>query len=168
MTETLFYGFAFIAIISAFFILFTNNVLHAALALIITFLGVTALYVFAHAEFLAVTQIMIYVGGIVVLIIFGVMLTNKAGTSYYKTGSTHRFMGTLVAVGAMSMLIYGILRINFEAIERVTAGGGIEELGVGLMTGYVLPFELAAVLLLIALIGAAVIAGQDLKNTEHK
>ncbi|MCG8390610.1 MAG: NADH-quinone oxidoreductase subunit J [Cytophagales bacterium] len=167
MTEILFYSFAFIAIISAFFILFTNNVLHAALALIITFLGVTALYVFAHAEFLAVTQIMIYVGGIVVLIIFGVMLTNKAGTSHYKTGSTHRFMGTLVAIGAMSMLIYGILKINFKAIEHV-GQGGIEELGVGLMTGYVLPFELAAILLLVALIGAAVIAGQDLKNTENK
>ena len=167
MNEILFYAFASIAIISAAFILFTKNVLHAAFSLVITFMCVAALYVFANAEFLAVTQIMIYVGGIVVLMIFGVMLTNRTGTPNYRPGSSHRFMGILSAGGIITLLVYGILKMNFKVLENYSQST-IEDLGVGLMTGFVLPFELAALLLLMALVGAAVIAGQGLEKTKDE
>lgn len=167
MTEIVFYLFAAIAIISSVFILFTRNILYAAFALVITLLCVAVFYIFANAEFLAVTQIMIYVGGIVVLMIFGVMLTSKASSTGSQPATTNVFMGAVVAVGMMIVLIYGVLRMNLSALKS-TSGNRIEDIGQGLMTEFVFPFEIAAVLLLIALVAAAVIAGHNLKNNEDK
>lgn len=154
-----FYFFSILACLSAAFILFTKNVLYAAFSLVLTFLSVAAIYVIAHAEFVAVTQIMIYVGGIVVLIIFGVMLTNKLADKKPISGSHNKFMAFVIALSIFVMLIYTIGQINFPLITKALEPN-LKTLGVGLMSDYLLPFEIAAVLLLIALIGAAVIAGK--------
>src|SRR5690606_28039474 len=94
--ENLFYFFACITVLSALMVLWTKNVLYAAFSLIITFMGVAAMYVFAGADFIAVAQILIYVGGILVLIIFGVMLTNRLLGQSVNTESHNRFMGYLI------------------------------------------------------------------------
>jgi NADH:ubiquinone oxidoreductase subunit 6 (subunit J) len=159
ISEILLYFFLALACISAGYILFTNNVLYAAFSLALTFLSIAALYVLASAEFLAVTQIMIYVGGIVVLIIFGVMLTNKLSDRKVGSGSHNKFIAFLVASGLFTMMVYTIRQINFPLLST-TSLPNIKILGVGLMSDYLLPFELAAVLLLIALVGATVIAGK--------
>ena len=78
MAIAAFYGFSALAIGAALTILFTRNVMYAALCLFIALLGVAALYVLAGADFLAITQLLIYVGGVLVLLIFGVMLTHRA------------------------------------------------------------------------------------------
>lgn len=160
--DILFYLFAGLATLSAAVVLLSRNILYAAFALVITFLTVAGIYVLAGAEFVAITQIMIYVGGIVVLLIFGVMLTNKISGKALITEAHNKFWAMIICGGLFVLLIYGIFRINFTLLKSVGGVAGlnnVKQLGIGLMSDYILPFEVAAVLLLIALIGAATIAG---------
>ncbi|MEM6522868.1 MAG: NADH-quinone oxidoreductase subunit J [Bacteroidota bacterium] len=163
MTEIVFYFFAVLTVVSAFYILFTKNILHAALALIITLLGVAALYVFTAAEFVAVTQIMIYIGGIVVLIVFGVMLTNDMSGKSISAASINRLSGALIALAVLLTLIYGSQGFTSGGYGKYTITS-MENLGKELLTTYLLPFEVAAVLLLVALVAASIVAGNDLKS----
>lgn len=167
----IFYGFAALTVISALLILFTRNVLYAAFLLIISFLGVAAVYVFAGADFVAVTQVLVYVGGILVLMIFGIMLTNKISGQAVISQSHNRFWGVFIGVALFGLLFYGILKANLASltwIEEAQASGSVVKgstihlLGVKLMSDFILPFEIAAVLLLIALIGAAYIAQRQM------
>lgn len=170
LIDIIFYLFGALAIFSAAVVLFTKNILYAAFALVVTFLAVAGVYVLAGAEFVAVTQIMIYVGGIVVLLIFGVMLTNKLSGKALITQAHNRFSGIIICGGLFGLLLYGIFRINFSLLNSggvSTEYNNVHQLGIGLMSDYILPFEIAAVLLLIALIGAATIAGYKHKADEH-
>lgn len=160
MTEITIYIVGAIAALSALYILFTDNILYAAFALIVTLMSVAVLYFIAGAEFVGVTQIMIYVGGIIVLIIFGVMLTNEQRSKAPTSGSHNKFIAAILATGLFSALFYAIIRINFSAIS-LGSDSSLQKIGIGLMTEYILPFELAAVLLLLVLIGATVIASRD-------
>lgn len=169
--QLIFYAFAGLTVLSALVILFTRHVLYAAFSLIVTFLGVSAIYVFAGADFIAVAQVLVYVGGILVLMIFGVMLTNKISGQAVTTESHNRFSGGLLGVSMFALLLYGILRANIASLtwinEAQASGEMVEEstiqlLGVKLMSNYILPFEVAAILLLVALIGAAYIAQRQI------
>ena len=75
--DIVFYLFAFITVVSAFIVVFSKNIIYSAFSLLFAFVGVAGLYVLLYADFLAITQVMIYVGGILVLLLFGVMLTSK-------------------------------------------------------------------------------------------
>ena len=167
--QFIFYFFAAITILSALIILWTNNVLYAAFSLIITFMGVAAMYVFAGADFIAVSQILIYVGGILVLIIFGVMLTNRLSGQTVMTKSHNRLTGYLIGIAMFVTLFWAIMQLNFKAIakELPSALGDrstIGTIGVKLMSDYILPFEVIALLLLLALIGAAFIARRQIND----
>lgn len=167
IAQIIFYIFAGITVISALMILFTRNVLYSAFLLIITFLGISAIYVFAGADFLAITQILVYVGGILVLMIFGVMLTNKISGQAVLTEGQHHFWAALVGLSLFGLLAYSILQVNFASLSwlqqgNLIEGSTIKTLGILLMSDYVLPFELAGILLLVALIGAAFIAKRQL------
>jgi NADH:ubiquinone oxidoreductase subunit 6 (subunit J) len=165
MTEFIFYFFSALACLSAAYILFANNILYAAFSLVLTFLSIAAMYIFAQAEFLAVSQIMIYVGGIVVLIIFGVMLTNRISDRKVAQGSHNKFLGFVVSASILIILIYAIGAINFPLIS-LPKGSNINTLGIGIMSDYILPFELTAILLLIALIGSTVIVSKKAGGTK--
>ncbi|TRX56089.1 NADH-ubiquinone/plastoquinone oxidoreductase chain 6 [Fulvivirga sp. M361] len=167
MTEYFFYFFGGMALLSAGFILFTRHILHAAFALVLTFLCVTALYILANAEFVAVTQIMIYIGGIIVLVIFGVMLTNEMSGKNNESSAVNRFTGGALALGLASLLCYGIMRMNLGLLKEASDPDQVQRLGESLLTDFVLPFEVAAILLLMALIGAAVIASDKLKKDQE-
>lgn len=165
--KIIFYGFTALTVISALLIIFTRNVLYAAFLLIVSFLGVAAIYVFAGADFIAVTQVLVYVGGILVLMIFGVMITNKISGQAVTTQSHNRFWGALIGTALFGLLFYSIVKANLASLtwiqEAQSSGKVLEDstiqlLGVKLMSDYILPFEVAAVLLLVALIGAAYLA----------
>jgi len=159
MIEVLFYIFAGVAILAAASILIFRNVLYAACSLVVTFLCVAAIYVLMGAEFVAVTQIMIYVGGIIVLMIFGVMLTNKLTGEALVTAMHNKFFGFIAGAGVFTMLLFCIFKINEPLISKMPEQtNNINVLGIGLMSDYILPFEIAAILLLLALVGAATIA----------
>jgi NADH:ubiquinone oxidoreductase subunit 6 (subunit J) len=165
LTQIIFYSFAGLAVISALFILFTKNVLHAVLSLLAVFLGVSALFVFAGADFLAVTQLVVYVGGVLVLMLFGVMLTNReTGAAYPLSKNKYFFSGILSGLSILGILVYLIVKneklLFTEKAIQAGSESTVKTLGIGLMSEYVLAFEVAGVLLLMAMIGAAFIAGK--------
>ena len=143
-------------IASAAVVVFARNLIRSAFALLFTFFGVAGLYAFLGADFLAATQMVIYVGGILVLLLFGVMLTHKLYDLNLKS-ETYQFLPALLVVVAVFFLLATVmLRTRWQATsgEVAPTTAAIGEL---LMNDYILPFEVASILLLIALIGAAMI-----------
>lgn len=159
----LFYVFAGLAVGSALGVLLMRNVLYAAFMLMLSFFSVAALYVFANAGFIAVTQILVYVGGVLVLIIFGLMITRKINQQALATEAHNRFWGVVLGGGIFTIFLLTLLQVNFTALGYNTGAitnndNVIQQIGVSLMTENIVPLELAAILLLIALIGAAVLS----------
>jgi NADH-quinone oxidoreductase subunit J len=157
--DVVFYVFALITIVSAFIVVFSKNIIYSAFSLLFTFFGVAGLYVLLHADFLAVTQILIYVGGILVLLLFGVMLTNKVISVDIKTGTVQTIPAlVIVAViaGSLAGLAYSMWK--GAGTPGTTVESTTKSLGDLLMTAYMLPFEIASVILLVALVGAAMTA----------
>ena len=161
-----FYAFAAFTLGSGVFILLTRNLMYAAFALFLALLGVAALFVLAGADFLAVAQLMVYVGGILVLLIFGIMLTrvpDPAATSQtpnrVMVALGRGFWGGAVALALFLVLFLVILQANFVLVgDTLNSRSTIRTLGVELMTTHLLPFEIAGILLLVALVGAAYLA----------
>ena len=104
MSELLFWFISAFTIISALVVVLNNQLLYSAIALLFTLFGVAGLYVFLYADFLAATQVVIYVGGILVLIIFGVMLTNKIDKPVIVSDSSNKIIGLFVSGFIFSML----------------------------------------------------------------
>ena len=160
----IFYLFSIVTLASAAVVVFSKNIVHSAFALLFTFFGVAGLYVLLMADFLAVTQLMIYVGGILVLLIFGVMLTSDVINVQMKTGT----MQTLPAVLIVSALAGTLVGVFWSTDWKVAQNAvGFEstapKIGQMFLTSYLLPFEIASVVLLVALIGAALIARRERK-----
>lgn len=163
--DIVFYVLAIIIILSAFIVVFSRNMVYAAFSLLFTFFGVAAFYVMLHADFLAVAQILIYVGGILVLLLFGVMLTNRVVNVDMKTGALNTVPALVVAsivAGTLSGLFYSAWSDQPESTSAVQAT--TKTIGEMLMTTYLLPFELASVILIVALIGAAWTARRTRKS----
>jgi len=159
--EILFYLFAIITLVSAGFVVTTRNVIYSAFFLLFTFFGVAGIYVLLAADFLAVVQIMVYVGGILILLLFGVMLTNKITNVDIRTG-TANLLPTSIAVGLMmGAMVSAMLFTSWRVQDTQVPDTTIKQLGSLLITDYILIFELLGMLLLIALIGAASIARRD-------
>jgi len=157
-----FYLFAFIVVVSAMGVVFSRKLMYSAFSLLFTFFGVAGIYALLNADFLAVLQIMIYVGGILVLIVFGVMLTSRVTEVDIITGGTGRkiyISSAIFATLMLVMLIYMFSSVNW-GFAPVTEykDTTLDLLGMKLLTKYVLTFLIAAILLLIAFIGAAFIA----------
>lgn len=162
MIEVLFWCLSAIIIISAAATVFSKSIIYSAFSLIFTFLGVAGIYVLLNADFLAVTQIMVYVGGILTLLLFGVMLTNKITMMSLKTDVTNFIPGLLIAATVLTSLIYVIWSGAFIAsAPKDTWNTTVQEIGKLTITQYVLPFEVVSIVLLIALIGAAYMARKD-------
>ena len=158
----IFYAFAALSVGSAVYALFCRNLVHTVLALLGVFLGVSGLFVFAGADFLALAQLVIYVGGVLVLMLFGVMFTQRNTTDGAPgSGFRQRITGVGLALAFLALLVWLFLLLPIP-YEKVTwsSEGSIRPIGRGLLTEYLIPFELAGVLLLLALIGAVHIASK--------
>lgn len=171
MANIIFYAFIGITLISALFIMLTKNILYSAFALIATFLGMAGIFVLLGAEFVAITQILVYVGGILILIVFGIMLTNRGKTTKVDTKIYNKFSGILIAIGFFYLLARGISLADFSGMpwmtKAATGPSSTKEIGMAIMTDYVLVFEVIGILLLIALIGAVRIAGHTREEVDH-
>jgi NADH-quinone oxidoreductase subunit J len=160
--DLVFYVFAFITIVSAFIVVFSKNVIYSAFSLLFTFFGVAGIYVLLQADFLAVTQVLIYVGGILVLMLFGVMLTNKVVSVEIKTGTVQTIPALIlvaIVAGTLAGLFYSTWRSAGSSM--ITLPPTTRTLGEMLMTSYLLPFEIASVVLLVSLIGAVMTARRN-------
>ncbi len=157
VTQILFYFFAAITVGSAAVVVFSRSLIYSAFALLFTFFGVAALYVFLGADFLAATQLVIYVGGILVLLLFGVMLTHKLYDLNLKTETFQFLPGLLIMLAVFLTLAGVIMNTSWLSRGERPMNPTTAEIGELFMKDYVLPFEIASVFLLIALIGAAMI-----------
>ena len=149
-----FYVFAFFAVVSALFILFTKKIMYAAFALFVTLLSVAGLYVLSGADFLAVTQLLIYIGGILLLILFGVMLSAKKEAE--KPNTQNKLTGVTIAFSVFFILIWVISGLHLDPILPIT--NTTKQLGIGFMTTHILPFEIIGILLLMVLVGTTYLA----------
>ena len=166
MGELIFLGLILVITFSAFWVVISPNLIHSAVSLLITLFGVAGLYVFLYADFLAATQIVIYVGGILVLIIFGVMLTNKIDKPVIASDSSNKVIGLFVSSFIFSMLAIIVLQTPWNINSDISQGPSTVELIGHLILGkYLLPFELISVLLLAALAGSAMLARKKLDDT---
>lgn len=156
----MFYFFEAVAALSAIGIALIRNVFYGALLLIICLLALAAIYVLAFAEFVAVTQILIYAGGILVVILFGIMLTAKISDKPLLVEHSLTLSGVLVAGSFFVLLILVLSKENFPLAESsfVSSPNHTQSIGMALLTEYMMPFEIAGILMLLALVGAAVIA----------
>jgi len=163
--DIVFYFFAFVALASAAVVVISRNIIYSAFSLLFTFFGVAGIYVLLNADFLAVTQLLIYVGGILVLIVFGIMLTNKVVHVEIKTGTLQTFPASII-VAMTAGTLCGVFYVTDWHIVRQTPAAvtTTSQLGELFMTTYLLPFEVASVVLLVALVGAAMIARRDKKS----
>ncbi|MEO7992219.1 MAG: NADH-quinone oxidoreductase subunit J [Chryseolinea sp.] len=156
----IFYFLEAVAALSAVSMIFTRNVFYGALLLITCLIALAGLYILAFAEFIAVTQILIYAGGILVVIIFGIMLTSKISGKPLVVEHANLFSGILAGFSFFGLLIYFLSaqKFNVFSTAKPSPETRLRSFGTGLMSDFILPFEIAGVMLLIALIGAAVIS----------
>jgi len=162
-----FYLFAAITVLSGAVVVLARSLIYSAFALLFTFFGVAGLYVLLGADFLAATQLLIYVGGILVLLLFGVMLTHKLYDLDLRSEVTQFVPGVIVAAGLALILASPVTwPVDLRGLVFRTqwlAGAGrppaptTSDIGQLFMGAYLLPFEAASILLLVALMGAAMI-----------
>ncbi len=159
-----FWLLAALTIGSALAVVAVRDLIRAVVLLITSFLGVAGLYITLSADFVAVVQVLIYVGAISVLLLFAVMLTPRASRDNAET--FFRIPGILLA----GLVAFTISLISLDTDWTVVERGGFEEtasaIGEALLDKYVLPFEMAAVLLLVAMLGAILLVSPE--DTEDK
>jgi NADH-quinone oxidoreductase subunit J len=156
--DIIFYLFAAVTLVSAFFVVTNRNIVHSAFFLLFTFFGVAGIYVMLGADFVAIVQLIVYVGGILILILFGVMLTNKIVSVEIKTDTIHALPASIVVGLFTGAIGAAVLNTKWNVVETPDPVPSTAAIGSMLINEYALIFELLGILLLIALIGAASMA----------
>ncbi len=157
-TAILFYLFAAMAAGSALGVVISRNIVRTAVFLLFALIGVSGLYFLLDAEFLAAVQLVVYVGGTLILIVFGVMLTSRSPFSRFSPRPSEVFLAVLIGSIVLVSLIVAVTRAPFSQKPVAPVGYPVAPLGQALLGDYLLPFELISVLLLTVMIGAAYLA----------
>ena len=164
LATAIFYFVAAVTLGSAAMVAFSRNIIHSAFSLLGTFAGVAAIYVFLGADFVAGVQVLIYVGGILVLILFAVMLTHRITDVQITNRSVGR-IPALVAVGIFVFLLVQTIRETpWQKAKEIVYAPTTAKIGDLFLENYLLPFELASLVLLAALIGAVFLSRKELKE----
>ena len=166
LDSILFYVFAVIILGGAIMTITRPNVVHSAIWLISTLVGVAGLYLLQGAEFLAGVQIIVYIGGIMVLFLFVIMLVPVHEEALTRRFASQKWIALFCALAVLAILlvfvVHGVGGLDFpakgEPLELGSLTQNSEEVGYVLFSEYLLPFELASILLLVAVIGAVVMS----------
>jgi NADH-quinone oxidoreductase subunit J len=164
ISVAIFYAFAILTVGSAAGVAFSRNIVYSAFSLMGAFLGVAAMYVFLAADFVAAAQVLIYIGGILVLILFAVMLTHRIADVQVSNRAVGRVPALLLVGGVAAMMGRAVWRTTWPVAESLPDAPSTYAIGNGFLGPYVLPFELASFVLLAALIGAIVVSRKELKE----
>ena len=156
--------FGGVIVLSSLLMVFTRNVIHGVYGLAMVLLSIAGLFVLLNADFLAVVQIFMYAGGVVVLLVFGIMLTNRNKKGPPLTGHQNRLPASLATLLLMVGIFYLTLRSRLEWAPEVTSQDQTKRIGELFLTDHILAFELIALLLLAVLVGASFIAK---KSSQH-
>jgi len=171
----LFYFFSIVLLIAAFRVITARNPVHAVLYLVLTFFQAAAIWLLLKAEFLAITLVLVYVGAVMVLFLFVVMMldinVDSARQGFWKHFPLAAFVGVLIAL-EMAAVLMGGFRVGDDPHAAVALGQGVElsntrELGKVLYTQYLYPLEIAAAILLVAMIAAIALALRQRKDSKH-
>ena len=154
--------FSALSIGAGFFTVLSKKLIHSAVGLLFCLFGIAGLYVLLAADFLAIVQVMVYIGGILTLIIFGVMLTSRVSDIERKTGpkdSVSMVAGVVLGIGSAVFLSFLFVKTKWiEVPVNELPTETLPKIGTLLLTDYLAAFIVIAVLLLVAFIGAALIA----------
>ena len=157
----IFYILAAFTVWAAAVVVLGKNIVRAAVALIFAFCGMAALYVLLDAEFLAAVQVLIYVGGITILLLFAIMLTSRISSATVRVINDQAILSAIAAAGLLVGLIYAAVR----GIPALSGPPRLPEtapfLGRALLTTYALPFEVVSILLLAGMVGAIILARKE-------
>ena len=157
VAELVFYMISLVAIIGAIGVVTVPNVVHAALFLILSLLAVAGFYILLSSEFLALTQVLVYAGAVATIVLFGLMLTRGRDLPTATVGT--QWPIALVAVIAIAgVLLTAVVDSTWPRDAGEVTVIGVQTLGGALFRDWLLPFEVASVILLVALIGAIVIS----------
>lgn len=138
-----------------------TKVVHQVVALAFTFLSIAGLYVLLEAEFVAVSQVLVYSGAISILMLFGIMLTKHNAQEYERRGK-FKFFAFLVVAAFFGLMFNGIQTMNIEGQPaNFSAQNNVLEIGKAMFSQYVIPFEIVSVLLLVALVGSIILAKKE-------
>ena len=159
--DIVFWGFASLTVASGMVVAFSKKITHAAFALLFALFGVAGLFVFLGADFLAGVQVLVYVGGILVLLLFGILMTQTIARIQIVRGTQQRWLGGLAALAFLAVLLVVVQRTGWQVSGTSEPVSTTEVIGTLLMTDFVLPFEIASILLLAALIGAVKMARKE-------
>lgn len=175
ITEIVFWFLSGMALISAIMVLLSKNPVHSVLWLITVFFAISGHYVLLNAQFLAIVNLIVYAGAIMVLFLFVVMMMNTNAETEPRSKSIWIKLAGVISGGSLLIVVVAAIRqssnlvmrgegdaiVPREALLKVGDIGLIEQLGNALFTTYVVPFEISSVLFLSAMVGAVVIGKKD-------
>lgn len=169
----MFYVLAAMAAVSAIGVVISQNIVRMAVCLLFTLTSVAGLYFLMHAEFIAAVQIVVYAGGTLILIVFGIMLTSKSPFVRFEPKRGEAIVATCLAAVVFVALAAGLHRAmaaGLFASDPTPADEAypVAKLGQALIGDYLIPFEIASVLLLVVMIGAAYLAKARKRTGEEK
>ena len=166
MEQIFFFLFAILAVGSAVAVVSLRNPVHCVISLMVCFLQMAALFVLLRSPFLAVVQVFVYVGAILVLFLFVIMMLDirKASIERFVSGGHFWAIGLLLVLIIEMVLIISRSRLAALLVtSEIRLNGSVKEIGEALFTKYILPFEVVSFILLVALLGAIVMGRKELK-----
>jgi NADH-quinone oxidoreductase subunit J len=158
-----FYFLAAFTVASALAVVFTTNVVHSALALMGALLGVASVFVLLGADFVGIVQLLVYVGGILVLTLFAVMLTSRTDVRV-SNRAVGRFPAAVLSLGIFAALARAGTQATWAERPLTKLTPSTYGVGNAFLTDYILPFEVASLVLLVALIGAVVVSRKEVRD----
>jgi NAD(P)H-quinone oxidoreductase subunit 6 len=164
LSTAVFYLVALLTVGSAFMVAFSRNIIYSAFSLLGTFAGVAGIYVFLGADFVAGVQLLIYVGGILVLILFAVMLTHRITDVEITNRAAGRIPALIITGLFIYLLIQTVRETPWVKVKEIVYQPTTAKIGDLFLESYLLPFELASLVLLAALIGAVVLSRKEIKE----
>ena len=164
LSTAVFYLVAILTVGSAFMVAFSRNIIYSAFSLLGTFAGVAGIYVFLGADFVAGVQLLIYVGGILVLILFAVMLTHRITDVEITNRAAGRIPALIITGLFIYLLIQTVRETPWVKVKETVYQPTTAKIGDLFLESYLLPFELASLVLLAALIGAVVLSRKEIKE----
>lgn len=164
LETVLFFVFAILGIAGGIGLILNRNPVYSALSLILNFFSIAGLYLSMQAEFLAVIQILVYAGAIMVLFLFVIMLLNLSDEPKPEKFEFARGAAFILGIGFVVMMLLIFKQIPTEVPAETFSFGKVEDIGMALMTDYLFPFEMISIVLIAALIGAIVVAKKHTYN----
>ena len=162
--DILFYIFALMILACGLIVVYSRNIVHSGFSLLGTFAGVAGLYGLLSASFIAAAQLLIYVGGVLIVILFAIMLTRGIENVKESNPSQGLLPATLIGAITAGLLIFIALTFPWQAKTPAAVESSAPPLGNALLSQYVVPFEVLSVLLLAALVGAVMLVRKEIKT----